>query len=109
MADNVSGEFYGCLLSKNIVGILADNNTRLLEKTEVLCKKSLRAKILTYLEQEAVKQGTRAVQLPFNRTDLANYLDADRSALARELSRMRDEGLLAFEKNIFWLPAAPKV
>ncbi|WP_304135033.1 Crp/Fnr family transcriptional regulator, partial [Phascolarctobacterium succinatutens] len=37
----------------NIVSILADNNTRLIEKTEILCKKTLRGKIMAYLEQEA--------------------------------------------------------
>ncbi len=102
--EGVGGALYNSRLLSNFVGVLADNNTRLLEKNDVLCKKSLRAKILTYLEQEAHQQGSREVQLPFNRTDLANYLDADRSALTRELARMRDDGLLTFEKNVFLLP-----
>lgn len=85
----------------NIVSILADNNTRLIEKTEILCKKTLRSKIMAYLEQEARYNGSQKFTIPFNRTDLANYLDADRSALTRELARMRDEGLIAFEKNTF--------
>ena len=87
----------------NIVSILADNNTRLIEKTEILCKKTLRSKILAYLEQEARYNGGNCFTIPFNRTDLANYLDADRSALTRELARMRDEGLINFEKNTFEL------
>ena len=90
-------------LACNIVSILADNNTKLIEKTEILCKKTLKGKILAYLEQEAINQGSRKVVVPFNRTDMANYLDADRSALTRELSRMRDEGLIDFEKNVFEL------
>lgn len=85
----------------NIVSILADNNTRLIEKTEILCKKTLRSKIMAYLEQEARYNGSQKFTIPFNRTDLANYLDADRSALTRELARMRDDGLIAFEKNMF--------
>lgn len=90
-------------LACNIVSILADNNTKLIEKTEILCKKTLKGKILAYLEQEAINQGSSKVIVPFNRTDMANYLDADRSALTRELSRMRDEGLIDFEKNVFEL------
>lgn len=89
----------------NIVSILADNNTRLIEKTEILCKKTLRSKILAYLEQEARNHGCRSFTIPFNRTDLANYLDADRSALTRELARMKDEGLIDFTKNSFELLA----
>lgn len=87
----------------NIVSILADNNTRLIEKTEILCKKTLRSKILAYLEQEAKYNNSYCFTIPFNRTDLANYLDADRSALTRELARMREEGLIYFEKNTFEL------
>lgn len=85
----------------NIIAILADNNTRLIEKTEILCKKTLRSKIMAYLEQEAHYGGSQEFTIPFNRTDLANYLDADRSALTRELARMRDDGLISFEKNTF--------
>ena len=87
----------------NIVSILADNNTRLIEKTEILCKKTLRSKILAYLEQEARNHGCRSFTIPFNSTDLANYLDADRSALTRELARMKEEGLIDFTKNNFEL------
>ena len=87
----------------NIVSILADNNTRLIEKTEILCKKTLRSKILAYLEQEARNHGCRSFTIPFNRTDLANYLDADRSALTRELARKKEEGLIDFTKNNFEL------
>ena len=89
----------------NIVSILADNNTRLIEKTEIFCKKTLRSKILAYLEQEARNNGSHRFTIPFNRTDLANYLDADRSALTRELARMREEGLIDYNKNTFELKA----
>ena len=89
----------------NIVSILADNNTRLIEKTEILCKKTLRSKILAYLEQEARNNDCRQFTIPFNRTDLANYLDADRSALTRELARMKEEGLIDYNKNSFTILA----
>ena len=90
----------------NIVSVLADNNTRLIEKTEILCKKTLRSKIFAYLEQEARNQGCRQFTIPFNRTDLANYLDADRSALTRELARMREAGLIDYNKNTFTILAS---
>lgn len=87
----------------NIVSILADNNTRLIEKTEILCKKTLRSKILAYLEQEERNNQSHQFTIPFNRTDLANYLDADRSALTRELARMKDGGIIDYTKNTFTL------
>ena len=93
---------YNKLIS-NIVAILADNHSKLVEKTEILCKKTLRGKILAFLEQEAYNAQSKKFTIPFSRTDLANYLDADRSALTRELTRMRDDGIITFEKNTFVL------
>jgi len=85
----------------NFVSIMADNNIKLIEKTEILSKKTLRGKIMAYLEQEAKRTKENRVTVPFNRTDLANYLDADRSALTRELTRMANDGLITFERNTF--------
>ena len=101
--DNLEGGAAHKKLLGNFVSIMADNNIRLIEKTEILCKKSLRSKILAYLEYETKYLTEKKVTIPFNRTDLANYLDADRSALTRELTRMRKEGLIDFEKNTFEL------
>ena len=42
--------------------------------------------------------------MPFSRTDWAVYLGVNRSALGRELTRMKAEGLLDFEKRRFTLP-----
>ena len=39
------------------------------------------------------------VTLPVNRTELAASLGVDRAALARELARMRDEGLIAVNRR----------
>lgn len=88
-------------LLANMISIMASNNAQLIEKTEILCKKTLRGKIMTYLEQEAKRNGSNEFTIPFNRTDMANYLDADRSALTRELSRMKESGLIDFEKRDF--------
>ena len=89
----------------NIVSILADNNTRLIEKTEILCKKTLRSETLAYVEQEARNNDCRQFTIPCDRTDLANYLDADRSALTREVARMKEEGLIEKKKNTFTILA----
>ncbi|MFR4384334.1 MAG: helix-turn-helix domain-containing protein [Phascolarctobacterium sp.] len=64
--------------------------------------------MLAYLEQEAKYNNSNKFTIPFNRTDLANYLDADRSALTRELAKMRTDGLINFDKNTFELLANVK-
>ena len=59
--------------------------------------------ILTYLSYQAVKEGRTTFRIPFNRQQMADYLNLDRSALSKELGRMRDEGILEFRKNQFTL------
>lgn len=53
---------------------------------------------------ECVKQtGSRIIAIPFNRQQLADYLSVDRSAMCSELSKMKKDGLLEYNKNIFHL------
>ena len=49
-----------------------------------------------------------AFEVPFNRQQMADYLNLDRSALSKELCKMRDEGLLEFDKNRFVLKQLPE-
>ena len=62
-----------------------------------------REKLMSYLSEEAKKHNSTEFSIPFNRQQLADYLPADRSAMSNELCKMRDEGLLTFEKNRFTL------
>lgn len=62
-----------------------------------------REKLMSYLSEEAKKHNSTEFSIPFNRQQLADYLSVDRSAMSNELCKMRDEGLLTFEKNRFTL------
>ena len=77
----------------------------------ILCTapKTVRGRLLTYLSGQAVQAGGMEFDLPFNRQQLADYLNLDRSALSKELCRMRDEGLLTFRKNHFVLRQLPEL
>jgi len=85
----------------NLIGIMARQNKDLVEKNELICKKTLRDKILTYLSQQAKLSHCTTFTIPFNRTDFASFLDSDRSALTRELTKMKEEGIIDFTKNTF--------
>lgn len=90
-------------LVRNLLHILADKNIMLTQKIEVLAKRSLREKLSAYLSDQARRAGGNTFTIPFDRQGLADYLCVDRSALSRELGRMRDEGLLSCIKNHFTL------
>lgn len=87
----------------NLLGMMADNNARLVRKNEILCKKTLREKIMAYLKGQAYENHSHTFTIPFNRTDFASYIDSDRSAVTRELVKMKAEGILDFERNTFTL------
>lgn len=95
-------DFHNTLI-KNMVKMIARKNINLLEKLEVSTKRTLREKILTYLSQLAQERNTAVVTSPLGRVDLADFLGADRSALTRELNKMRDDGLIEFDKNTYKL------
>ncbi len=60
---------------------------------------SLREKIISYLEQE--KHEDEWFEIPLDRNGLASYLFCDRTALCRELSVMKKDGIIDFRKNKF--------
>lgn len=90
-------------LIMNMMRVLAEKNILLTRKLEHLSKRTTREKLLSFLSAQAVSAKSTSIEIPFNKTELAEYLCVDRSALSRELSAMRDEGLLQYEKNSFEL------
>ncbi len=90
-------------LIANMIEIVARKNLQLNEKIDVLSQKTIRQRVVTYLHTQANKKGKTSFKIPFSRTELADFLCVDRSALSRELSKMQDEGILQYKKNYFTL------
>lgn len=90
-------------LIENMVRLIGDKNVQLMDKIEVISKKTLREKIMAYLHQQSMEQNSKHFTIPLGRLELAEYLCADRSALTRELSYMQKDGLICYEKNTFKL------
>lgn len=88
-------------LIRNLMKILARKNMLLTEKIEHITKKTTREKVLSYLSKCAIEKGSNTFTIPFNREELADYLSVERSALSNTLCKMRDEGLIDFNKNHF--------
>ena len=88
-------------LTENMVRIIADKNRDLMRKVEVVSKRTTREKLLTYLSLQAQLQGTRYFEVPLSRVELAEYLCVDRSAMTRELAKMKADGLIDYDKNCF--------
>ena len=95
-----SCDFHNRLI-RSLMYVLAGKNLMLTKKMDIITPRSLRERVMVYLSQESVKQGSRTITVPFNRQQMADYLSVDRSALSAELSRMQRDGVISYEKNRF--------
>ena len=88
---------------RNLFFALSETNLRLVTKLGHIQKRTTREKLMSYLSLMAKKAGSSSFTIPFNRQELADFLSVDRSAMSAELCKMRDEGLLSFNKSSFTL------
>ena len=88
-------------LSRNLFRMISNSNAELTEKIEITSKSSLREKILAYLSIESRRNGSTRFTVPLNRTEMADYLCTNRSALSRELAKMKKDGIIDYENKSF--------
>ena len=95
-------------LLRNLLTVSMRKNLSLSQRIFCTTPKTVRGRLLTYFSAQAARSGSLQFEIPFNRQQLADYLNLDRSALSKELCKMLDEGLLTFEKNRFALNELPE-
>jgi CRP-like cAMP-binding protein len=86
-------------LIENMLKLIARKNLMLNQKIELLSKRTTREKLLSYFDMH--RGMAKKFTIPYNREELAQYLCIDRSAMSSELSKMRDDGIIKFQKNSF--------
>ena len=91
------------IVVQNLFFAISEKNRKLVQKIGHMSKRTTREKLISYLSEQAKKQNSGVFTIPFNRQQLADFLSVDRSAMSNELCKMRDEGLIEFEKNKFRL------
>ena len=90
-------------LVNNLFRIAARKVQALSKRLCLLTQRTLRQKLLLYLEYAAAEAGADEFELPITLSGLADYISADRSAMMRELGRMREEGLICSRGRRFRL------
>ena len=82
------------ILVQNMLQLMASKAQALSERVDVLSRRSIRDKLLCYFRQLSDKAGQATFTLPFSLSTLADYIATDRSAMMRELKRLREEGVI---------------
>ena len=91
------------MVVRNMFFAISEKNRGLVQKLGHMSRRTTREKLISYLSEEAKKHNSPKFAIPFNRQQLADFLSVDRSAMSNELCKMRDEGLLEFDKSRFVL------
>lgn len=86
-------------LIQNLLLLISEHSLELSRRVEVLSQRSIREKLMCFFRQIACRSHSTSFTLPFTMVDLADYLSVDRSAMTRELRRMKEEGLIRLEKK----------
>ena len=92
--DEISKTDSYIIFIKNLIKMLSDQVSEKNNRIEILTKKTTRDKLLEYFKQQAQERGIKTFTIPMSYTELANYLSVDRSAMTREISYLKDDGII---------------
>ncbi len=90
-------------LTRNLLGISAQKNLALSGRSFHTAPKSARGRILAYLNTVALQKQSNEFDIPFDRQQLADYLNLERTNMSKELTRMKEDGLIECRKSHFKL------
>ena len=79
--------------------LIATRASTLAERVEVLSRRSIRDKIITYFSLCAIRNSSNIFEIPFSYSTLADYLCIDRSAMMRELKNLKSSGVIKTDKR----------
>ena len=85
----------------NLLTISAHKNLALSGRSFHISPKSIRGRVMSYLNSVSLQKGSRTFDIPFDRQQLADYLNIERTALSKELGRMQKEGIISVRKSHF--------
>lgn len=91
------------ILMCNLIDAIAEKAMILHDRNDCLIKSTVREKVLAYLKRVSKEKESNTFNIPLDRNGMAEYINVERSALSRELSRMKKEGVIDYYKNSFKL------
>ena len=94
---------FHCQTISNLLSIVAKKNLVLNQKIEITSKRTTREKLMAYLLLQAKGAKSRTFTIPYDRQELADYLEVDRSGLSAEISKLRKEKVLECRRGTFTL------
>ena len=92
-------------LVRNLLTICAHKSLQLSQRIQHTSSKFIRGRLMSYFSECAKRAGSNSFLIPYNRQQLADYLNVDRSTMCNELSKMQKDGIIEYERNRILLKA----
>ena len=92
-------------LVQNLLTVCAHKSLQLSQRIQHTSSKFIRGRLMSYFSECAKSAGSNSFLIPYNRQQLADYLNVDRSTMCNELSKMQKDGIIEYERNRILLKA----
>ena len=86
-------------LIRNLLTVCAHKSLQLSQRILHTSSKSIRGRLMSYFSECAKRAGSNSFLILYNRQQLADYLNVDRSTMCNELSKMQKDGIIEYERN----------
>ncbi len=103
LSPSKSPESWNYKFIQNLLMISSRKNLILSGRSFHTAPKTIRGRVMSYLNAISLQKGAKEFDIPFDRQQLADYLNLERSALSKELGKMQKERIISTRKNHFKL------
>lgn len=101
LLENTKNSSLAQKITRNLLFISMQKNLVLSSRIFCTSPKTIRERLAIFFSEQVTRTGSTSFDIPFNRQQMADYLNLDRSALSKELGKMQEEGLIRYRKNHF--------
>ncbi len=101
LRESAGGESWRVKFTANLLTIIAKKGLVLSSRIFHTAPKTIRGRVMAYLNSVSLQKNAGEFDIPFDRQQLADYLNVERSALSKELGRMQRDGLIITRRNHF--------
>ena len=99
--DNLGNDEKSQEMKRRFTALLAHRALAMHDRVLIFSQNTIRNKLMVFLTLMHSESGSDSFDIPFSRADMAAYFGVNRSALSRELTKMRREGLIDYYMNHF--------
>ncbi len=99
--DASANETWKMKLIRNLLMISSQKNLALSGRSFQISPKTIRGRVMAYLSSVSIQKGQKEFDIPFDRQQMADYLNVERTALSKELGKMKAAGLIDYHRRHF--------